>query len=88
MNLAVLVLLGTVSATLLDYVFKSGALAQYAKGPQLTLLCLLAITACTRQPDLAAIGESQIFVCRSGWRGRDPGDPEGSPAECTRGRNS
>ena len=35
-NLAVLVLLGTVSATLLDYLFKSGATAAYGKGPQLT----------------------------------------------------
>jgi hypothetical protein len=35
-NLAVLVLLGTVSAALLDYVFKSGAAAAYGKGPQLT----------------------------------------------------
>lgn len=35
-NLAVLVLLGTVSAALLDYVFKSGAAASYPKGPALT----------------------------------------------------
>jgi len=35
-NLAVLVLLGTVSAALLDYVFKSGAASMYPKGPQLT----------------------------------------------------
>ena len=35
-NLAVLVLLGTVSAALLDYLFKSGAAAAYGKGPQLT----------------------------------------------------
>jgi hypothetical protein len=35
-NLAILVLLGTVSAALLDYLFKSGAAAEYAKGPQLT----------------------------------------------------
>ncbi len=34
-NLAVLVLIGTVSAALLDYVFKSGAAAAYGKGPQL-----------------------------------------------------
>jgi AAA family ATP:ADP antiporter len=36
LNLAVLVLLGTVSAALLDYLFKSGASAAYGKGPQLT----------------------------------------------------
>src|SRR4051812_39145364 len=36
LNLAVLVLLGTVSAALLDYLFKSGAAAAYGKGPQLT----------------------------------------------------
>lgn len=36
LNLAVLVLIGTVSATLLDYLFKSGAAAAYGKGPQLT----------------------------------------------------
>ncbi|MEO8593624.1 MAG: hypothetical protein ABI759_09895 [Candidatus Solibacter sp.] len=35
-NLAVLVLLGTVSANLLDYLFKAGAAAAYGKGPQLT----------------------------------------------------
>jgi hypothetical protein len=35
-NLAVLVLLGTVSAALLDYVFKSGAAATHEKGPNLT----------------------------------------------------
>jgi ATP:ADP antiporter, AAA family len=35
-NLALLVLIGTVSATLLDYLFKSGAAAHYGKGPQLT----------------------------------------------------
>jgi len=35
-NLAVLVLLGTMSAALLDYVFKSGATAQFGKGPVLT----------------------------------------------------
>jgi hypothetical protein len=34
-NLAVLVLLGTVSAALIDYVFKSGAASLYGKGPQL-----------------------------------------------------
>ncbi len=35
-NLAVLVLLGTVSAALLDYLFKSSAAAAFAKGPSLT----------------------------------------------------
>lgn len=35
-NLAVLILIGTVSAALLDYLFKSGAAAAYGKGPQLT----------------------------------------------------
>ncbi|PWU06036.1 MAG: hypothetical protein C5B51_13160 [Terriglobia bacterium] len=35
-NLAVLVLLGTVSATLLDYLFKSSAAVAYGQGPQLT----------------------------------------------------
>jgi AAA family ATP:ADP antiporter len=35
-NLSVLVLLGTVSATLLDYLFKTGATATYGKGAQLT----------------------------------------------------
>ena len=35
-NLAALVLLSTVSATLLDYLFKSGAAAEYGKGPRLT----------------------------------------------------
>lgn len=35
-NLAVLVLIGTVSAILLDFLFKSGASATYGKGPQLT----------------------------------------------------
>jgi hypothetical protein len=35
-NLAALVLIGTVSATLLDYVFKSAAAAAYGKGAQLT----------------------------------------------------
>jgi ATP:ADP antiporter, AAA family len=35
-NLALLVLIGTVSATLLDFLFKSGAAATYGKGPQLT----------------------------------------------------
>src|SRR4051794_3530625 len=35
-NLAVLVVLGTMSAALLDYLFKSGAAAQFAKGPALT----------------------------------------------------
>jgi len=35
-NLAVLVLLGTMSAALLDYLFKSGAAATFAKGPALT----------------------------------------------------
>jgi hypothetical protein len=34
-NLAVLVLLGTVSAALIDYWFKSGAAALYGRGPQL-----------------------------------------------------
>ena len=36
MNLAVLVLLGTMSAALLDYLFKSGAAATFGKGPALT----------------------------------------------------
>ena len=35
-NLAVLVLLGTMSAALLDYLFKSGAAAEFGKGPALT----------------------------------------------------
>lgn len=35
-NLAVLVLLGTMSAALLDYLFKSGASAQFGKGAPLT----------------------------------------------------
>jgi hypothetical protein len=35
-NLAVLVLLGTMSAALLDYLFKFGAAAHFAKGPALT----------------------------------------------------
>src|SRR5262245_10916421 len=35
-NLAVLVLFGTMSAALLDYLFKSGAAAQLGKGPALT----------------------------------------------------
>ena len=35
-NLAVLVLLGTTSAALLDYLFKSGAAAEFGKGPALT----------------------------------------------------
>lgn len=35
-NLAVLVLLGTMSAALLDYLFKSGAAATFTKGPALT----------------------------------------------------
>lgn len=35
-NLAVLVLMGSMSAALLDYLFKSGAAAAYGKGPQLT----------------------------------------------------
>ncbi len=35
-SLAVLVLLGTTSAALLDYLFKSGAAQNFAKGPQLT----------------------------------------------------
>ena len=35
-NLAVLVLLGTMSAALLDYLFKSGARAQFGPGPALT----------------------------------------------------
>ena len=34
-NLAVLVLIGTISAALLDYLFKSGAAAAYGRGPQL-----------------------------------------------------
>jgi AAA family ATP:ADP antiporter len=35
-NLAVLVLLGTTSAALLDYLFKSGAAAEFGRGPALT----------------------------------------------------
>lgn len=35
-SLAVLVLLGTTSAALLDYLFKSGAAMQFGKGPELT----------------------------------------------------
>jgi ATP:ADP antiporter, AAA family len=35
-NLCGFILLGTVTATLLDYLFKSGAAAAYGKGPQLT----------------------------------------------------
>src|SRR6185436_8657691 len=35
-NLAVLVLFGTMSAALLDYLFKSGAAATFGKGPALT----------------------------------------------------
>src|SRR5262249_31216379 len=35
-NLAALVVMGAVSATLLDYLFKSSAAAAYGKGPQLT----------------------------------------------------
>jgi ATP:ADP antiporter, AAA family len=35
-NLGALVLLGTVSATLLDYLFKSSAASAYQKGPELT----------------------------------------------------
>ena len=35
-NLSLLVLAGTVSATLLDFIFKSSAAAMYGKGPQLT----------------------------------------------------
>ena len=45
LNLAALVLLGTVSATLLDYLFKSGAAAAYGKGPQLTRYFALFYTA-------------------------------------------
>src|SRR5438309_2055487 len=45
LNLAVLVLLGTVSAALLDYLFKSGAAAAYGKGPQLTRYFALFYTA-------------------------------------------
>lgn len=45
LNLASLLLLGTVSATLLDFLFKSGAAASYARGPQLTRYFALFYTA-------------------------------------------
>ena len=45
LNLASLVLIGTVSATLLDYLFKSGAAATYSRGPQLTRYFALFYTA-------------------------------------------
>ena len=45
MNLAVLVLLGTMSAALLDYLFKSSAAAAFGKGPALTRYFALFYTA-------------------------------------------
>src|SRR5215472_3255697 len=44
-NLCGFILLGTVTATLLDYLFKSGAAATYGKGPQLTRYFALFYTA-------------------------------------------
>jgi len=44
-NLAVLVLFGTVSAALLDYLFKSGATESFGKGPTLTRYFALFYTA-------------------------------------------
>lgn len=44
-DLAALVLLGTLSAALLDYLFKSTAAAQFGKGPQLTRYFALFYTA-------------------------------------------
>jgi AAA family ATP:ADP antiporter len=45
LNLCGFVLLGTVTATLLDYLFKSGAAAAYGRGPQLTRYFALFYTA-------------------------------------------
>ena len=69
-NLAVLVLLGTMSAALLDYLFKSGAAAEFGKGPALTRY-FAAVLHRESGVDLRGPGLSDPDCPAPAWSGKD-----------------